>query len=335
MKYFIGYIFLSCMVFQSCTQSNEKINGVSFVASNNAIADEHLSPVVSLNSNYAALMPFGFIKTLEHPDILFNTEKQWFGEREAGVIQYAEKLKAKHIKLMIKPQLWVWRGEYTGDIIMKTETDWLLLETAYRHFILEYARVAEAVNADIYCIGTELDSFIAARPDFWHQLIREVKRVYSGQLTYAANWDEYKRTPFWGALDYIGIDAYFPVSDSRTPTVEECVKGWLPYKEEIKRLSERLEKPVLFTEFGYRSVDFSGKEPWVSDRRKTTLNFEAQTATTKALFDTFWKEDWFAGGFIWKWFHNHNESGGMADTRFTPQNKPVERVIQSHYKKFK
>lgn len=335
MKHLIGYVILIFIVFQSCLQSNKKINGVSFVAANNAITDDHLSPVINLNANYAALMPFGFIKTLEHPDIVFNTEKQWFGETKEGVLQYAEKLKVKNIKIMVKPQLWVWRGEYTGGIAMKTEADWLLLETSYRHFILEYARVAELVNADIYCIGTELENFVAARPEFWNRLITEVKNVYSGQLTYAANWDEYKRTPFWDALDYIGIDAYFPVSDSKTPTIEECLQGWLPYKKEIKELSETVGKPVLFTEFGYRSVDFSGKEPWVSDRSKTSLNFEAQTATTQALFDAFWHEDWFAGGFIWKWFHNHKESGGMVDTQFTPQNKPVENVIQLYYKKFK
>jgi len=335
MKFFLGYIILSFVLFQSCRQAHKKINGVSFVAANSAITDDHIDPVINLNANYAALMPFGFIKNLEHPDIIFNTEKQWFGEREVGVFQYAEKLKAKNIEIMLKPQLWVWQGEYTGRITMKTETDWLLLEASYRRFILKYARVAEAVNADMYCIGTELENFVAARPQFWNLLITEVKDVYSGKLTYAANWDEYTRTPFWAALDYIGIDAYFPVSDSKTPTIEECLQGWLPYKKEIKELSETVRKPVLFTEFGYRSVDFSGKEPWVSDRSKTGLNFEAQTATTQALFDTFWHEDWFEGGFIWKWFYNHKESGGITDTQFTPQNKPVEGVIQLQYKKFK
>ncbi len=203
---------------------------------------------------------------------------------------------------MIKPQIWVWRGEFTGDIVMKTEADWMLLEASYRQFILEYARVARNLNADIFGIGTELENFITARPEFWNALIQEIKTVYSGKLTYAANWDEYQRTPFWSVSDYIGIDAYFPVSTSKTPTVQECLQGWLPYKKQIKVLSYTVNKPVLFTEFGYRSVDFSGKTPWVSDRNITTLNFEAQAATSQALSDTFWNEEWFAGGFIWKWF---------------------------------
>ena len=30
----------------------------------------------------------------------------------------------------------------------------------------------------------------------------------------------------------------------------------------------------------------------------------------QALFEEFWHEDWFAGGFVWKWFHNYDKSGG-------------------------
>ena len=61
------------------------------------------------------------------------------------------------------------------------------------------------------------------------------------------------------------------------------------------------------------------------------VNLEAQNNTTKALFDTFWNEDWIAGGFIWKWFHNHEKSGGKEDNQFTPQNKPVEVLIKTQY----
>lgn len=335
MKYGIVYILVSCFVLQSCFTGDNKINGVSFVAANSSIAEEHVTPLVKLHANYAALMPFGFIKVLVSPTIIFNSDQQWYGETSEGMEQYAEILKAKHIKLMVKPQLWVSRGQFTGDIAMQTEADWLLLEASYRHFILEYARVAETIEADLFCIGTELEHFVVERPEFWNRLIPEIRKAYSGKLTYAANWDEYKRTPFWGALDYIGIDAYFPVSDLKTPTVEDCLQNWLPYKKEIQSLSNANNKPVLFTEFGYRSVGFSGKTPWVSDRSKSAINYEAQIATTKALFETFWDEDWFAGGFIWKWFHNHKGAGGNGNTQFTPQNKPVEEVIRTYYKLFK
>jgi len=328
-------ILTFCVLFftvSSCAVQKEKINGLSFVAAPEKITDSHIKPVINVGANYTAIMPFGFIRNLEHPEIIHNTDRQWFGETRAGAKQYIIELRKKNIKIMVKPQIWVWHGEFTGNIKMSSEDNWKALETSYSKFILEYADLAQETNAEIFCIGTELENFVKARPEYWHNLIKEIRSVYKGKLTYAANWDEFKRTPFWSELDYIGVDAYFPVSDNLTPTVEECRAGWQKHKSSIKSLSETHSKPILFTEYGYRSMDFTGKEPWDSDHTNTTLNFEGQTNATQALFEEFWNEDWFAGGFIWKWFHNYEKSGGEKDNQFTPQNKPVENVIASFYK---
>jgi hypothetical protein len=214
---------------------------------------------------------------------------------------------------------------------MNTEADWKLLEESYSLFILEYAQLAEEVNAEVFCIGTELEEFVKNRSEYWSLLIKEIRAIYSGKLTYAANWDEFWRTPFWTEVDYIGIDAYFPVSKMQTPTIEDCIKGWEKHKQGLKEFSENLNRPILFTEYGYRSVDYTGKEPWRYDRSMTTVNLEAQNNATKALFDTVWKEDWFAGGYLWKWFIDHDKVGGLENNQFTPQNKPVEEIIKSHY----
>ena len=322
-------LLLTCA--QSCAAQTNKINGVSFVASREAIKTNHVKTVVDLNANYAAVMPFGFIKDLENPNIIFDTERQWFGETKAGAKQYIEALRNHSIRIMLKPQIWVWRGEFTGFIEMQNEQDWKVFEASYSRFILEFAALAQEMDVAVFCIGTELEKFISNRSAYWQDLILQIKKVYKGKLTYAANWDEYKRTPFISSLDYIGVDAYFPVSNSKTPTVDECLESWKPYKEEMFSISEQYNKPVLFTEFGYRSVDYSGKAPWKSDRSMTQVNLEAQTNAPRALFDSFWNEDWFAGGFVWKWFYNHEHAGGLDDSRFTPQNKPVEELIRAQY----
>jgi Glycoside Hydrolase Family 113 len=335
MRVFYGFFMMLFIV--SCAMApstSEKINGVSFVASRDVLNEDHINPIVNLNANYAAIMPFGFIRDLNHPEIAFNTDGQWFGETKEGVKQYAEAFQKKGIKIMLKPQVWVWHGQYTGFIEMTTEDNWNMLETSYSKFILEFAELAQEINAEIFCIGTELEKFIEDRPTYWKNLIVQIKKVYKGKLTYAANWDEFKRTPFWNDLDYMGIDAYFPVSDGETPTIEDCKQGWKPHKEVIKALFNKHGKPIIFTEFGYRSVDYTGKEPWKSDRNMTQVNLEAQANATKALFEEFWNEDWFAGGFLWKWHHNHEGSGGSKNTQFTPQNKPVEDVIKDMYLRY-
>ncbi|WP_298339611.1 glycoside hydrolase [uncultured Algibacter sp.] len=332
MRLFKLLIFSFIVFTQSCETQTKKINGVSFVASPEPVNETHISPVIKVNANFAAIMPFGFIRNLNNPQLVYNTDKQWFGETRAGAKQYIGELRKKGVKVMIKPQIWVWHGEFTGFIEMKNESDWKVLEESYSSFILEYAELANEVNAEIFCIGTELEKFIENRPEYWNSLIETIKAKYKGKLTYAANWDEFKRTPFWSKLDFIGIDAYFPVSNSKTPTVEECLIGWKKHKQIIYNMSQKHDKSVLFTEYGYRSVDYAGKAPWVSDRSLNQVNLEAQTNTTQALFETFWSEDWFAGGFIWKWFHKHDKVGGKDNFMFTPQNKPVEDLLRMQYK---
>lgn len=320
---------------QSCQTQTAKINGISFVASREPIDQNHIKPVINLNANYASIMPFGFSKNLEHPEIIYNTERQWFGETRAGAKQYIEELRKQSIKVMLKPQIWVWGGFFTGDIKMEGEKDWQKLEQSYTKFILEYADLAKELDVEIFCIGTELEEFIKNRPEFWEQLIKDVRKIYKGKLTYAANWDEYGRTPFWNKLDFIGIDAYFPVSDEKTPSVEHCKYGWLRHLSQMKKRSECIGKPILFTEYGYRSVDYSAKEPWRNDRDLNTLNMTAQKNAYVALFDVIWDKEWFAGGFLWKWFHDHGDAGGTDNTRFTPQNKPAEAIVRNFYKIFK
>ncbi|MDC7997353.1 glycoside hydrolase family 113 [Gilvibacter sediminis] len=318
----------------SCAQQQKQlINGVSYVAARNPTDNTEVQHVLNVNANFAAVMPFGFIRSLDNPNIIHNTERQWFGETREGATQYIKVLKENGIKVMVKPQIWIWRGEFTGYMKMNSEADWKTLEASYSAFILEYAQMAADTQAEMFCIGTELEQFIVNRPEYWSSLIQQIKTIYKGELTYAANWDEYKRVPFWSELDYIGVDAYFPVADSKTPSVEEAKAGWLPWKQELASVSAREERPIIFTEYGYRSTDFSGKEPWDSDHTKTVVNLEAQTNTTQALFESVWSEPWFAGGFIWKWFTFDERIDGETDSQFTPQNKPVEKIIQQQYGK--
>lgn len=330
-KYLFIFLFFSSILLSSCVQNGSKINGISFVASSEKVNLEHIEPVQKLNANHASIMPFGFIKNVNNPTIYYNTKNQWYGERIEGTRQYIEVLHQQNIQVMLKPQIWISHGVFTGYLKMNNEEDWLTLEESYRNFIIDFAKLAQETKVSIFCIGTEMELFIKNRPAFWKRLLLEIKEEFSGKLTYAANWDEYKRVPFWNELDFIGIDAYFPVSKSKTPTIEESKIGWDQWKKEMKSISDSINKKVLFTEFGYRSVDFSGKEPWKSDRNSGDVNIVAQNNTTIALFEKFWTEEWFAGGYIWKWFLNHHKVGGMENNMFTPQNKPVEKIIREYY----
>ncbi len=329
------FAILLCFILASCgNPPPEKINGVSFVGSREPADQEHVDALAGIHADYAAVMPYGFIREPNRPEIIFDTDRQWYGETRDGARQYISLLQKNGIRVMLKPQLWIWRGLFTGELAMASEADWKELEAEYEDFILAYADLAEETGVALFCIGTELGAFVKARPGFWKSLIASVRKRYSGRLTYAANWDEYLRIPFWEDLDLIGIDAYFPLSDARNPGLEDLRAGWKRWKKDIQTLQEAVGIPVLFTEYGYRSMDYTAKKPWLVDRSEEGVNLEAQANAKRAIFEEFWHEEWFAGGFVWKWFIHHSRAGGLTDNRFTPQNKPAQEVIRDYYRRY-
>ena len=327
--------FLALLFLAACGgPAPEKINGVSFVGSREPAHQEHVDALVDIHADYAAVMPYGFVREPDRPEIIFDTDRQWYGETREGARQYIQLLKKNGIRVMLKPQLWIWRGLFTGELAMATESDWEKLEREYADFVLAYADLAEETGVALFCIGTELGAFVKARPGFWKELIASVRERYNGRITYAANWDEYLRIPFWKDLDLIGIDAYFPLSDARDPGLEDLRSGWKRWKADIQKLQQDVGKPVLFTEYGYRSMDYTARKPWLVDRSEERVNLRAQANAKRAIFEEFWKEDWFAGGFVWKWFIHHSRAGGLTDNRFTPQNKPAQDVIRDYYQRY-
>ncbi len=331
---FLISILCSILIMGCQAQSivEHKIDGVSYVASRDSIAASHLKPLTDLGVNYASVMPFAFMRSTTEPELFFNSDRQWFGETYNGAGQYIQKLHAQNIKVMLKPHLWIGRGSFTGDMLLDSDEHWQKFEEGYEAYMMLYAKLAQEKHVEIFCIGTELFNFVEQRTEFWKQLIKMIRKVYSGKLTYAENWDKVGDNPLWEDLDYIGVDAYFPVSDAKTPTIAQARTGWKTYKGELESLSRKHNRPILFTEYGYRSMDYAGRTPWITDRSEGGINLDAQLYLYEALFDEFWDEPWFAGGFIWKWYHEHQGAGGGENNRFTPQNKPAEEFLRERFK---
>ncbi len=330
----IGLFIMLCSCQAEIPMNTKKINGISLVASRDSLSKEQVSKIVEINSNAVALMPFAFMRNISEPELFFNMKRQWFGERKEGIEQAISLLHKENIKVMIKPQIWLRNGEFTGDMNFNTEEEWQKFEGSYREYILLYAKIAQENNSEMLCIGTELYNFVNERPEFWKNLITEIRGFYKGHLVYAENWDKVDKVDIWQNLDYIGADAYFPLSDEAAPNEEKIRAGWKKYKQMLQELSGEYNKPVLFTEYGYRSVDYALRKPWNSERENFVTNHGLQSRALSVLYEEFWPENWFAGGFLWKW-HQHETSGGLENDRFTPQNKPAEKVVREYYKKFR
>ncbi len=308
------------------------INGITLEAPPQKIDSSTFINMQRLEAGWVAFVPFAFSRKNDSV-VHYNTTGQWWGEREEGIIACINMAHAQHMKVMLKPQIWIGGGEYTGHFAFEKEEDWQKWEKSYLAYIITHAKTAQQYGVEMFCIGTEMDASVKQRPQFWSLLIDSVKKIYTGKLTYAANWSCYKDFSQWDKLDYIGIDAYFPLNDATTPTVENLISGWKPHFNEIKNFTTKINKPVLFTEYGYRSMDKCAFEPWQS-YNKEAVNMDAQANAYEALYSVFTAEKWFAGGFIWKWETRDDRQKAATNNNYTPQHKPVEQVIKKWYAQF-
>ena len=311
------------------TLTKTEMNGVSLVSISSPIDSSNISPIKKYaNANSVAVIPFGFIRSGQ-ANVEYNISWQWYGEKRQGAIEQIQLSHDAGLKVLLKPHLWV-IGTWVGDLDFTDTNDWQTFENTYTTYIIDFAKIADSMNVETFCVGVELKKSVVKRPAFWNQLIDSIRSVYSGKLVYAANWDNYENVTFWNKLDFIGIDAYFPVSPEQTPSFESCYDGWKQNYDKIKAKSLNENRKVIFTEFGYRNIDYTGKEPW-DEENNSTNNPQAQINAYEAIFCRFWGEPWFEGGFLWKWYPNHSGAGGNTNNRFTPQNKPVQEIIKEIY----
>jgi hypothetical protein len=321
---------ISLLAIHGTREKSLKINGASLVAPHDSTVIVNLTDVHQIKANWVAVIPFAFSRK-GTPGVTFNHERQWWGEKPEAIRQTIRLAHENNLKVMLKPHVWVSGEGWPGEYDLKTEQDWTTWEETYAAYILFHAALASEMKADLYCIGTEYRIAVRKRPEFWKKLITEVRKVYHGPLTYAANWDNYENVTFWKELDYIGIDAYFPVSVQKTPTKEELLNNWNKIERKLHDFSRTQKRPVLFTEYGYRSVDYTADGHWKYSLDTLSSNMQGQVNSYEALLENFWDEPWVAGGFLWKWHLQIENRPGFMEKDYSPQGKPVIQTIRKYY----
>lgn len=329
MRTLLLFLLLPIFCFGQESKRDKKIHGVSWVASPRIPDAQSINSVNQINANWICHIPFGFAKSSD-PTVYFNSERQWKGETAEGISQSIRSSKELGFSVAVKPQIWIMNGVFTGRWEFDNEAEWCVLEETYRNYILTFAQIAQNESVDLFIIGTELDAFASARPAFWKTLIKEVRNIYSGPLTYASNWDSYHEIPFWSELDYFGVDAYFPISMKNQPLLEDVEHSWNEIMRDLEKFIEPLSIPILFTEYGYRSATGALTKPWDSEDSRT-YDPISQSLGLQGLYNSVWHRPTFAGGFLWKWFDRPERAGGEGNTGYTPQNKPSIEIIRTYF----
>jgi hypothetical protein len=314
------------------TTPEVKQKGMSFAAWWSGLysspdADQALAELKDDGATWISLIVTRYQDTIDSTTI-YTTTATPTDEDLVHVINQAHSL---GMKVMLKPHLDLandpshWRGDIGSGF---SESDWIAWFTSYKSFINHYAQLAQTAGVDQFCVGTELVSTEFRATD-WQSVIAEVREFFMGTLTYAANQGSEGSISWWNKVDFIGVDAYYPLTNKNDPTLDELKAAWVPLAASLKTLSENWGKHVVFTEIGYRSQDGANRHPW-DYQISGALDLQEQADLYRALFESVFNQDWFAGTFWWSWDPDPFQ-GGPCDMGYTPHDKTAEAVLRLWY----
>jgi len=271
-----------------------------------------------VGANAFAIHPYAHVSR-ETGEVRWSAESSY--EHVVRPIRWA---KALGLNIMIKPHLSYW-GEFSwrGEVGWgKDEVRWKRFRESYRGWITHLAAICEDEGAHLFVVGTELRQ-TEAMDDWWAAVIHEVRAAYRGPLTYAANWDDYDRVPFWKALDYVGVQAYFPLTQEKDPGLERLRVAWKGHAKTLAGFSRDVGRPVLLAEVGYTNSATTAARPWESSRGSGSTAI--QSRALRAALETVRATPEIHGVFIWKWFPTTRSLGPSDFTVQTPEFKSLLR----------
>ena len=312
--------------------------GISFAMLNSIDGGYHAPSVEReydrlgrLGADAVSLMPFAYQRDPRAPGLRILDDHP-AAETDIGLLHAARRAHAKGFAVLWKPHLWVGHRSWPGEIEMPDEASWKEWWKGYRRYVLHHALLAAWAKAEIFCVGVELDRTTVGpeRARDWRELVAAVRSIYPGAVTYAANWDRADTVPFWDALDYAGVDAYYPLAATEGATDGELAAGAREVVGRLARLAARARRPLLLTEVGFPARRSAWREP---HSEEGAADVGDQLRAYRALLPALGRRPWLAGVFFWKSFSDEGavatRHGDRADFRFL--GRPAEAAVAEYF----
>ena len=234
-----------------------------------------------------------------------------------------------HIRVTLRPILnetvliaqdpIAWRGSIKP-------TDVAAWFRSYRRLLTPYAEAAQAGGAATFVVGTELESLEQA-PE-WPSLITSIRSVYTGQLLYAENFDEFAKHDSELPLATFGVDAYprFNLPDSASvSTLTTAWDNWLG-----THTTTVLHK-VILEEVGIDAVANSYPDPgaWITTTH-APIDLAVQTKWYQAVCRAV-QDEHLDGVYWWEVPFDADPAAprGWESDRLTFLGRPAQDVIKS------
>lgn len=286
------------------------------------LARESFEQLKLLGANSAVLVPFLRQEKPQTDHVDFSGEVT-----DTQLITGIQSIHAAGMQVILKPQILI-AGSWAGAVNPGNPQGWERWFASYQTKIIHYAEIAQANKVELFVIGTELKQ--ADKLPYWRGLIAEVRKVYTGKITYAAhNLDGIEQYAHWDLLDMMGVTLYPPLGNTVNREVmrdamQQVVIG-------LNKLHEQHGKLVLVTEVGIPSVYGAQTMPWDYSKKKCDAPADVDL---QAMVLDLWLEalnkSWISGVLVWNWYSDPY-AGGRFDTDYTVQNKPAEAVLRCRW----
>jgi hypothetical protein len=231
-------------------------------------------------------------------------------------IAYARSLGKKVIlKAMVNCRDEYWRAYINFfDIDVPCEPKWKDWFANYIAFTCYLAEIAEDTHADLFCIGCEMVG-ADRKVEFWMQLIEEVRKRYSGLISY--NCDKYQedRVTWWDAVDVISSSGYYPIDDIDAQFAR------------IQKVVDHYQKPFMFMECGCPCREGSEYIPnsWTYQGK---LNIDVQTRWYRTFLEALDRNPWIQGVGWWDWRPNlYPIEQAMENDDYVMYGKPAAKLL--------
>lgn len=226
-------------------------------------------------------------------------------------------------KVILKPTIncldGTWRAHINFfDVDVPCEPKWSEWFKSYNNYILNFAKLAQEEKCDIFVIGCEMVQ-TDRRENEWRNLIKEVKEIFDGKISY--NCDKYQEgnVKWWDAVDIISSSGYYPMGT------------WNENLNRIKTIVEKFNKPFMFMEVGCPSKKNNGFLPNKWDM-KNTPDLEEQKRFYQEMFFESEKSGFVKGYGLWDWpvkLYKLKDAHKNCDYSF--YGKPAEDIINKHF----
>lgn len=298
-------------------------------------AVESLKKIKELGANTFSITPFTYMRDPNKP-VKYKYWEFAGGESIESMIHLMHASQKLNLTVMLKPHIYLGESNWPGVIEMQSESDWKFFFSYYERWIMHYAVFAEMYHVPLFVIGNELSKTTIGHEHNWIELANKIKNIYKGKIIYASNWgDEFEKLTFWNHFDYIGLSQYYPLSSKDNPTDDELLTGADSVINRINAIHKKYNKPVIFTETGFRA----SKAPWKTALEKDGRNevhLNNQARCYEALFKAIKNEKWLMGIYWWKWPSYLEYKGftfGEGYDLYAPNNDETEKVIEKFFYK--